>query len=236
MSGQEPTTQTPPAPGGQNPPAGPTPPAQPPATPPAAPPASPDQTMVDINAVGADGKRLYFTADYVDDLRKEAENYRKKVRELEANATPPAPGGQNPPAGPTPPVEPDPALKRVEALEAQILERDINTAILAAAAKVEGERGRFIDPSDAVRLIDRSQIKIDNGSVTGVSEALTALATNKPHLIEKKAAPNTGASNPAGGGQPGSTIVDRIKRQYGQQGSGNPFSGGGVVMPENLEK
>lgn len=56
----------------------------------------------------------------------------------------------------------------------------------------------WVDPSDALRLADLSAVEIDpeDGSVTGLKEALKKLATAKPHLIKSR---KEGDRNPSGG-------------------------------------
>jgi DNA-directed RNA polymerase beta subunit len=66
----------------------------------------------------------------------------------------------------------------------------------------------FADVTDAVALVDRAQIAEEEGKVTGVKEALTALLTAKPHLkkqgtTDPNPAPGGGVpASPAGGKQP----------------------------------
>lgn len=59
---------------------------------------------------------------------------------------------------------------------------------LLVSQSVQGEAGRmgFHDPEDAVRLADTSTLTVgqDGRTVTGVKEALQALATSKPHLLK----------------------------------------------------
>jgi len=65
-----------------------------------------------------------------------------------------------------------------DALKAERLER----AVDRAASKLG-----FIDPDDAVRLLDKDQIEYDDGGKpTNVEKLLKALAAAKPHLVNKK--------------------------------------------------
>lgn len=84
--------------------------------------------------------------------------------------------------------------------KAQIAELGTNSAI-EAAASAKG----FVDPKVAAKLIDRSKVAIgEDGTVTGLEEQLTALATASPYLVGNKQ-PGTPMppSNP--GNQPGNT-------------------------------
>lgn len=82
-----------------------------------------------------------------------------------------------------------------------------NQRLINAEIKIFAVDAKFVDPDDAVALIDRSGIQIDeNGKITGVKEAVEALAKAKPHLI--------GEGKP--GGSPGSA------------GNGERQTGGGT--------
>lgn len=65
------------------------------------------------------------------------------------------------------------------ALLSQLTEERVRNAVLAAAAKAT-----FADPQDAYAMIDRDSLVIDdNGKITGVEEAIKALAKAKPYLL-----------------------------------------------------
>lgn len=83
--------------------------------------------------------------------------------------------------------------------KAQIGELTISSAIEAAAVA----KG-FVDPKVAAKLIDRSKIATgEDGTVSGLEEALTALATTSPYLVGTKPPGSPmPPSNP--GNQPGS--------------------------------
>lgn len=98
----------------------------------------------------------------------------------------------------------DKRQERIVELEQGLVERDdqlrdsaIRTTVFAEAAKAG-----FVDPEEAFRLADLSKVKVDDdGSVSGASESVQALAEAKPHLLKtdgKTKAPDTGATNPAG--------------------------------------
>lgn len=71
-----------------------------------------------------------------------------------------------------------------------------NTRLVNAEIKVFAVQAGFVDPADAVALVDRAGIQVDDsGNVTGAKEAIDALAKAKPHLV------GTGKA----GGSPGSS-------------------------------
>ena len=59
-----------------------------------------------------------------------------------------------------------------------------NTRLVNAEIKVFAVQAGFIDPADAVALVDRAGIHVDEqGAVTGAREAVEAMAKIKPHLV-----------------------------------------------------
>lgn len=78
-----------------------------------------------------------------------------------------------------------------------------NARLINADIKVFAAQAGFADPSDAVALVDRTDIKVDDatGEVTGAKEAVEALAKAKPHLLGKGAG---GGGNIGGSANPGS--------------------------------
>ena len=85
--------------------------------------------------------------------------------------------------------------RRDKALPAEV-QQQIDTALAAANDRLIGAEIRaqatvlgFLDADDALQLLDRSGVKVDDkGNVTGVKEALEALAKAKPHLVKKSGA------------------------------------------------
>ena len=59
-----------------------------------------------------------------------------------------------------------------------------NQRLINAEIKIAAQTAGFVDPADAVALIDRTSLAIDDaGVVTGAKEAVEALAKAKPHLV-----------------------------------------------------
>lgn len=212
--GQEPTSTTP---AGQTP-------ADPPAEQPA------KQQLVDVSAKDEHGHQLWFPREAIEQVRQEAANYRNLLKEakqaLEALKSPAEPDKAKEKA------QDSDIAQRLAQLEARERELVIENAILAAAAARTEERGAFIRPAEAVRLIDRVNVKLtDDGKVEGVEDALKALAAQSPHLLAqdgKRA--RVSATNPGAPGNVTPAIVQQIQARM--SGQTNPFGGGGVVLPE----
>lgn len=132
--------------------------------------------------------------------------------------------------------------KKIEAFEKQENERkqaemteleQANAALETAQAKVADAEGalnterikravdlvamgmNFHSPSNAYALADRSEIAVDEGGkVTGVEDALKALAKQQPHLINTEKAPNLDGDKRSD--SEGESIdEDDIKMRYG---------------------
>jgi hypothetical protein len=208
-----------------------------------APPAT-DSTgnMVDFDAQDADGKRLYFGREYVEGLRQEAADERTKAAKLRTDLEQ-AQKSQPPTDPPQPPAVDTSAFeKRIDELESKYSSQLVNNAIIQAAAQATDDRRRFIDPSDAVRLLDRDSITVgDDGTVNSesVNKALDTLAKAKAHLLEPEQSGRRAAtvppSNPAGTGDRQSAAEQRVMARM--QGKPDPFAaqGGGVLLPPESE-
>ena len=112
--------------------------------------------------------------------------------------------------------------KAVEA-EKQAAETVLRMSVVSAAAKAG-----FNDPSDAWGMIDHATLEVsEDGTVTGVDEAIAGLLKGKPYLAKTTKGTIT-PTNPQGGPLSESDD-DRRARIYGQKGS-SFWGGGGVVM------
>jgi len=59
-----------------------------------------------------------------------------------------------------------------------------NQRLINAEIKLAAQAAGFVDPADAVALVARTGVAIDeNEAITGVKEAVEALAKAKPHLV-----------------------------------------------------
>lgn len=64
------------------------------------------------------------------------------------------------------------------------------------------------------KLLDKSKLKVaDDGTVTGLTEALAALALEFPEIKKTKQTDNTPSGNPAGASN-GGTPLEQLKTQY----------------------
>lgn len=191
--------------------------------------------LVDVNARDDQGHQLWFPREAMTQTREEAARYRRLYQEakqaLEAHAQPADKQDKKEKPDPAKDQESDIA-SRLAQLEARERELTMENAILAAAAQRTEERGAFVRPLDAVKLVDRSLLTLkDDGTVEGVQEALKALATDAPHLLaQDKRAPRISPTNPGGQGNAPSPIVRTIQDKY--RGASDPFGGGGVYTPD----
>jgi hypothetical protein len=89
------------------------------------------------------------------------------------------------------------ANERATTLEGQLKQTRIENAVTLEAAKLG-----VVDPVAAVKLLDQSNITVgDDGTISGVAEAVKALQTASPYLFKTPAQGSVGSgTNPAGGG------------------------------------
>ena len=75
-----------------------------------------------------------------------------------------------------------------------------NTRLIAAEVKATGADYGLVDADAALKLMDTSAIKVaDDGTVTGVKEAMEALKTSKPYLFKTTDPAPTGQKKDVGG-------------------------------------
>ena len=87
-----------------------------------------------------------------------------------------------------------------------------NDKLIAAEIRVQASELGFVDSDDALALVDRTGIKIDDkGEVTGVAEALKALAEKKPHLIKQDNGPGAWGQRHGTGAGGETTATDEIR-------------------------
>lgn len=89
------------------------------------------------------------------------------------------------------------ANERATTLEGQLKQTRIENAVTLEAAKLG-----VVDPVAAVKLLDQSNISVsDDGTISGVAEAVKALQTSSPYLFKTPAQGSVGSgTNPANGG------------------------------------
>lgn len=86
------------------------------------------------------------------------------------------------------------ATERVAALERDLREQRISSAVITAAAKLN-----VVDPDAAYRLLDHSKIEFDasTGQPTNVDALLADLLKAKPYLVKAAGSQSGSATNPA---------------------------------------
>ena len=106
--------------------------------------------------------------------------------------------------------------------KAQAAEERLRTAMVRNAVVVAASKLNFHDPEDAFRLADLGDAQVgDDGKVTGVEDALKALAKAKPHLV--KTAGTTGSLNSTEGGRQTRPSADEVVRQKRAAGGYAPI-------------
>lgn len=89
------------------------------------------------------------------------------------------------------------AEERAKTAETSLKQERVNNAVVAAAAKLG-----VVDPAAAVKLLDQSNITVsEDGTISGVDDAVKALQTASPYLFKTPAQSSMGSgSNPPNGG------------------------------------
>lgn len=81
--------------------------------------------------------------------------------------------------------------QEIGTLKNQVQQSVVNNQLLMAFQKVG-----FIDADAALKLVDRANIKVnEDGTVTGVTEAVEQLKTKSPYLVGKPGAVTVGSSS-----------------------------------------
>lgn len=118
------------------------------------------------------------------------------------------------------------AREKAETDKKEALEK-ANQRLINAEIKIAAQATGFVDPGDAVALIDRTGIAInDKEEITGVKEAVEALAKAKPHLVGKAGGGSVGSgSNPGAGGA--TDPVAAAKKMAEERNKGKQAAAGG---------
>jgi hypothetical protein len=87
------------------------------------------------------------------------------------------------------------------AADAEARATALEQRVITAELKSEAVRLGFTDPTDAIKLIDRSQLDVKDGEVTNADTLLKALAKAKPYLLKTAEPSPPGGRNPHGGGE-----------------------------------
>jgi hypothetical protein len=131
-------------------------------------------------------------ADYIKQLRQEAANYRKKLREAEQLLTERDTQFQ---------AERAAIEKKVSETERKLIdaERAHKERVIEYEAKLLAVQRGVVDPDAAYKLLDLAKVKLgDDGKPVGLDDALNELVKAKPYLLSR----GTGAPAPAAGNPP----------------------------------
>lgn len=122
--------------------------------------------------------------------------------------------------------------ERLEQENSEIKEK-ANQKLINAELKVFAAQFGFVDPQDAVALVDRAEIQVsEEGVVSGAKEAIEALAKSKPHLTGKQKNTQGGGSfnsGDTGGGLSEEEIGAKLAEERAKRL--NPEVGKGVLNP-----
>lgn len=106
-------------------------------------------------------------------------------------------------------------LSQKKSAEADDWKSKFQTSQIDNKIAAEANKLGITDLEAATKLIDRTGISVDdNGAVSGVEEAVKALAESKAYLVDKsKGVPTIGSNNgnPADGNQPGTGSTRQFK-------------------------
>lgn len=139
-----------------------------------------DGTEVEENGDDPSGStRDSYTREEMEKTRREAAKYRVRAQEAEAKAQ--TYEREKMSEADRAKAEAQDARKEAEAARSEITKLKVENAIIAAAATA-----KFSDPADAVRLIDTSDINLnDDGTpnANSLSAAIIKLSKAKPYLV-----------------------------------------------------
>ena len=128
------------------------------------------------------------------------------------------------------------AQDSIKRISEQSHERAIRAEIVSKAALMG-----FNDPGDAIALLDKSKIDTDeNGEITGVEDALQALAKAKPYMLKTNRV-NPGATNPGSNAREPNQEAQTRNWVYGTgvdifDATQARKLGGGVIWPDANHK
>jgi len=140
-------------------------------------------------AEGQEPEAKTFDAEYVAKLRKEAAEYRKKMRELEKALKAKEEAELS---------EQEKLQRRLAEYEAKLadLERDRQERTLKYEVKLKASKLGVVDPDAAWKLLDPAALEFDeDGNPTNIEDALKALIKEKPYLA-REPVPSVSPTNP----------------------------------------
>lgn len=152
-----------------------------------------------------------FDAEYVRALRKEAAQYRTRLKELETRQQ----AEDNAKL-----TEQEKLQKRLKELEQQTESQTkaLRTRTTEYEVKLAAAQMGIVDPEAAWKLLDASSLEFDaEGKPKDIEKALRELVKVKTYLVGQRSAPNAGAGAGGTGGNPKTTMNDAIRRAAGRQ-------------------
>lgn len=164
---------------------------------------------------GGDEGQETFDRAYVESLRKESAGYRKRAVAAEKKLSEEEKAKMDDLTRAQ--TERDEEKTRADQLEAQLSEMRLSQAVT-----LEATGANFYDPQDALSLIPRAEIRLDeDGSPNkqSVKAAVERLAKAKPHLV-KGGDPGSGDGGAGRGG--GGTVEEKqaeYEKKFQQQGA-----------------
>ena len=147
-------------------------------------------TQENVEGQEPEAEKKTFDAVYVQKLRKEAAEYRKRLRELEKALKEKEEAELS---------EQERLQRRVAEYEARLadLERERQERTLQYEVKLRASQMGIVDPEAAWRLLDLSAIEFDeDGMPVNIEDALQELVKSKPYL-RTQAAPSVSPTNPS---------------------------------------
>lgn len=150
--------------------------------------------QADAGGGGKETSTDLFPRVYVEELRRESAGYRTRAQTAEQELK----------------ALQEKAEKEREEVEAKVAaaEQRLSEVTIGNALTMEASRMGFIDPEDAVRLVDTSGVAMKEGKVEGVQDSLKALAARKPHLLRGRGVTDAAAS---GSGSTASGMNEAIR-------------------------
>lgn len=151
-----------------------------------------------------------FDAEYVRALRKEAAQYRTRLKELETRQQ----ADDNAKL-----TEQEKLQKRLKELEQQTESQTkaLRSRTTEYEVKLAAAQMGIVDPEAAWKLLDTSSLEFDaDGKPKDVEKALRELLKTKTYLVGQRQ-PNAGAGAGGTGGNPKTTMNDAIRRAAGRQ-------------------
>ncbi|MBP8291481.1 MAG: hypothetical protein KAX65_01835 [Caldilineaceae bacterium] len=101
-------------------------------------------------------------------------------------------------------------------------EERLRTAAIRNAVVLAASKANFYDPEDAFRLADLAEVQVaEDGTVTGVDNALKTLTKAKPHLV--KVTSGGGEINSTAAGRQTRPSADELVRQKRASGAYTPI-------------